>query len=120
MLKPGSPQVAEDLGGVLIGQLADSLQFDDQFISNEQIREEVPEQRFVLVVNGQRMLLSDIQAQFTQPISQRVLIYFFTVPVPEKTMGCQGVSAHSSAKLMNFGFVHNPSLMSFLSLMWPF
>ena len=62
MLEPGSPEVTKDLGGVFIHQLADSLQFDDQLVFNEQVCKKVTEQRSILIVNGQQMLLPDIHS----------------------------------------------------------
>ena len=81
MLNAGRAQIAKDLGHVFVRQGLGSLELDDEAVLHEQVGIVIPNQRPILVINFERMLLLDVQTQLPEAVSQRVFIYLFQVAV---------------------------------------
>lgn len=76
MFKPRRFQIAEDLRLMLRGECLGSLQFNDQRPLHEQVRQIVANQRSILVIHFDRMLLLHVEARLPQPMRQRIFINF--------------------------------------------
>jgi hypothetical protein len=63
-------------------QAAARFQLDNQLLLDEQIGEIFAEDSAILVINRQRVLLLNIQALFTQPMRQSILVDFLQMPMP--------------------------------------
>ena len=77
----GGAEIAEKLGGMFIENGTDGLEFDDEFIFNEEVRGKLAKWRAVFVVNIKRVLLYYVDALFAQAMSERVLVDFFEMSV---------------------------------------
>jgi len=75
----GGTEVAQELSNVFVGKRLHRLQFHDQAVVHEQIGEVFADESAILIVNGQRVLLLHVQAQFAEPVGQGVFIDLFQV-----------------------------------------
>jgi hypothetical protein len=62
------------------------FQFKHQQILDEEICEEHPQERAVLVVNSEWVVLNDAKPLPSQPVNQRVHVNLLHMPVPMESM----------------------------------
>ena len=73
MLDARCAKVAQQLSHVFVSAFG-GLQFNDKHALKKQIRQVFAYYGAVLIINGQRVLLPDMQSDLPQPMSQCILI----------------------------------------------
>jgi len=84
----GMPLVAKNLRLVLRGERLRRLQFDNQAVRNEEVRQVISDQRAVLVIHFDGMLWLHVQARLAEPVGRRVFIDFLQVPLGVIDVNC--------------------------------
>jgi hypothetical protein len=101
-------KIFQELGNMLIGDCAGRLQFNNECILNEQIREVLAQESSVFIENVERMLLPEGQSLFSKPVAKRILIYFFRMAVPVIAMDGETGLANNVAELIDGCEFHAP------------
>ncbi|MDB5313493.1 MAG: hypothetical protein JWO38_7695 [Gemmataceae bacterium] len=99
MFNAGAPEISKQLGRVFVHNSPDSLQLDDQEVLDEQVGEELPEDRFILVMNGKRVLRDYLDSLFLETMNQCGLVHFFEVAIPQKLVDGESRFADDVAQL---------------------
>src|SRR6267378_2715852 len=74
-----SMAVAKNLCGMLVGKSFGGFQLNNEPALHQQVSVIVADEGTVLVIHLNRILLSNVQSRFAQPMGKRVLIDFFQV-----------------------------------------
>jgi hypothetical protein len=82
VLKPSGFEVTKYLSLVIRGQGFGGLKLQDQHTVYQQVRQVIADNRPVLIVHFDRMLLPHVQTLFPQPMRQRVLVDLLQVSMP--------------------------------------
>ena len=116
MLDPTASQITQQLSHVLVCECLARLQFDDQFILDNQISKIVSENGSIFIQHLQGMLLLDLHASLTKPMCQTVFVYFFQMSVSEATMKCKRGFTNLITQLKDFFFGFHSSFLRLLCL----
>src|SRR5436309_1524987 len=81
--------------------MAHGFQFHDEPVVDEKVGVEIAEERSILVINRERMLLLNRQPLLPQAIHQGILIDFLKVPVAMITMNGKARLANCVAQFKN-------------------
>jgi len=71
---------------MFVGELPTGFQFNQKVCIDHQIGKKITEQRAILIINMEWILLFYIQAKPAEAMSERILVNLFHVTVPQKAM----------------------------------
>jgi hypothetical protein len=111
---PAGTEITQQLGDVLISNCTDRLQFNNQLIFQEKIGGKIAEQRAILVVYTQGMLLLHFNALFVQPMRQGVLVDFLDMAMPVVAMDGETGFADCITEEVNMFKFHDGSFLWFI------
>lgn len=102
MALAGGTEVAEKLGDVFVRNGLGGFEFDDEFVIDEKIGEEVSEDRSVAVGHLDWMLLLNLDSQPTDAVAHAVFIDFFKMSVAEPLMKVIRLFTDAVAEFFDF------------------
>lgn len=86
---------------MFVGDCANRLQLDQQPIINQQVCMVFAQHGIVLIIYRERVLLLDVQPQFSKPMSKRVLIHLLQMAMPMVNMNGIGSLTNHVTQFIN-------------------
>ncbi len=101
---------------MLVDEGLTRLEFDNQYLIDEQISEVIPDHRAVFVVDFQGELLLHVDSSLAETVRQGVLVHLFQVAVFQLAMnGVTGLS-HNVTETVHVVVIHGFAFFLFLCL----
>ena len=94
-------QLTQNLRFVVVRQGFDRFQIYDEFTLHQQVGKVIANERAILIIDLDGMLLFDIQARLAETVCQGVLVHLFQMPVPMVNVNVVGRLPHLVAQRLD-------------------